>query len=560
MNGSADRSNGNRAPTSADLIVQGLLAHGVETVFGIPGVQTYELFDSFARAGTALRVIGARHEQAAGFMAFGYAQATGRTGVYTVVPGPGVLNSAAALLTSFGASTPVLCVTSEVPRAALGRGLGHLHEMPDQLATLRSLTKWSELVEDPALVPNVLASAIHRAHTGRPGPVSLAIPWDTLGLRSAAAVTGPRPGFRPVVSPDAIAEAAEILASARNPMIMVGGGARHAAPEVRALAEHLQAPVVSFRGGRGVVSDDHPLGFTCASGFELWSTTDVVVGVGSRMELAWARWPDRPVGQRTILLDIDPRQGTRLDPDVAVIGDAIDSVAALTAALEAIGAPRADRSAQFGAVKRRVAEQIRGASPELEYLAAIRQVLPRDGLFVDEVCQAGFASWFGFDVYSPRTFITAGYQGTLGFGYPTALGAKAAHPDRDVVSIAGDGGFMFGVQEIATAVQYGLNVVAVVFDNGSFGNVELDQHRLFEGRTFGTTLVNPDFARLAEDFGALGITAHTPLELREALDTALTSARPAVIRVPCKLGVGESPWKHLSPVARTPSPVSEVRR
>ncbi|MDT7598292.1 MAG: acetolactate synthase large subunit [Pseudonocardiales bacterium] len=547
-----DSTTGNRPPTSADLIVEGLLAHGVDTVFGIPGVQTYELFDSFARAGDALRVIGARHEQTAGYMAFGYAQATGRTGVYTVVPGPGVLNSSAALLTAYGASAPVLCLTSEVPRAFLGRGLGHLHEMPDQLATLRTLTKWSTMVEHPALVPNALGAAIHHAHTGRPQPVSLAVPWDCLGLRSPATPIAPRPPARPPISPDAIAEAAELLAGARNPMIMVGGGARHAANEVRALAEHLQAPVVPFRSGRGVVGDDHPLGFTCVSGFERWSETDVVIVIGSRMELAWSRWPDRPAGLRTILLDIDPRQTARLDPDIAVTGDAIDSVAALTEALAADGPPRTDRSAEFGEVKRRIAEQITDVGPEIEYLAAIRQVLPRDGLFVEEICQAGFTSYFGFEVYSPRTFITGGYQGTLGFGYPTALGVQAAHPDRPVVSIAGDGGFMFAIQEIATAVQYGLNVVAVVFDNGSFGNVELDQQRLFEGRTFGTKLVNPNFARVAEEFGALGITANNPLELRDALDTAFSSGRPAVIHVPSELGKGESPWKYLRPATRLP--------
>ena len=242
MESPAKGLEGNRVPTSADLLVEGLLAHHVDTVFGIPGVQTYELFDSFARAQESLRVIGARHEQAAGYMAFGYAQATGRTGVYAVVPGPGVLNSAAALLTAYGANAPVLCLTSEVPRAFLGRGFGQLHEMPDQLATLRTLTKWSELVEHPALVPNAVAAAIQHAHTGRPGPVSLAIPWDSLGLRSPAEVVAPRPRHTPTVSAEAVAQAVEVVAAARNPMIMVGGGARHAAPEIRALAEYLQAP------------------------------------------------------------------------------------------------------------------------------------------------------------------------------------------------------------------------------------------------------------------------------------------------------------------------------
>ncbi|NBH10856.1 thiamine pyrophosphate-binding protein, partial [Amycolatopsis sp. SID8362] len=172
------------SPTAADLIVDGLRAHGVDTVFGLPGVQTYDLFDSLARAEGEIRVIGARHEQTVAYMAFGYAQATGRTGVCTVVPGPGVLNASAALLSAHGASAPVLCLTSEIPRAYLGRGLGHLHEMPDQLATLRTLTKWSALVEHPTGVPDALATAFREAAGGRPRPVSLAVPWDVLGMRA----------------------------------------------------------------------------------------------------------------------------------------------------------------------------------------------------------------------------------------------------------------------------------------------------------------------------------------------------------------------------------------
>ncbi|HEX4246985.1 MAG TPA: thiamine pyrophosphate-dependent enzyme [Pseudonocardia sp.] len=547
-------------PTAADHVVDGLLRHGVDTVFGIPGVQTYELFDSLARAGDRVRVIGARHEQAAGYMAFGYAQATGRTGVFTVVPGPGVLNAGAALLTAYGASTPVVCLTGEIPSDFLGRGLGHVHEMPDQLATLKTLTKWSTLLSHPSEVPEAVATAFHQARVGRPRPVSVAVPWDSLGLRGPAAVVDPLPVHAPVVDPAAVAEAVARLAGASRPLILVGGGARHAGAEVRALAQHLQAPVVSLRSGRGVVSDADPLGFSCAAGFEVWAETDVVIGIGTRMELAWFRWPDRPAGLRTILIDIDPAQATRLAPYLnpegaagaltALVADAAEASTALTEALRADGPPRADRTTEFTALKTRVAAQIRDLGPEWEFLEAIRAVLPPEGLFVEEVCQAGFAAEFAFPVYAPRTFLTCGHQGTLGFGYPTALGAQAADPDRAVVTVAGDGGFSFALQEIATAVQYGLNVVAVVFDNNAYGNVQLDQQRLFNGRILGTTLVNPDFARLADTFGALGLTAHTPTELGQALDKALNAHRPTVIHVPTPLGQGTSPWKYLMPASR----------
>jgi acetolactate synthase I/II/III large subunit len=530
-------------PTAADLIVGGLRLHGVDTVFGLPGVQTYELFDSLARTEGAVRVIGARHEQTVAYMAFGYAQATGRPGVYSVVPGPGVLNASAAMLSAYGAGAPVVCLTSEVPRAHIGRGLGHLHEMPDQLATLRTMTKWSALVEHPAEVPDALVTAFREATRGRTRPVSLAVPWDVLGLRAPVRPLGPEPPPEPVVDADAVAAVAELVESAENPMIMVGGGARHAAAEVRELAERLQAPVVSFRGGRGILSDEHPLGFTCAQGYEMWPETDLVLGIGSRIELSWFRWPNRPANLRTALIDVDPRQATRLEADAAVITDAAAGSKALAQAVSA----RPDRTDEFTAVKRRVAERVRDVGPELEFLDVIREVLPRDGFFVEEICQVGFASYFGFPVYEPRTFVTCGHQGTLGFGYPTALGVKAAYPDRAVVSVAGDGGFMFAVQEIATAVQYGLDVVAIVFDNGAYGNVLLDQRRLFDGRLLGAELVNPDFARLAQEFGALGLTARTPAELRGALDKAIGAGRLAVIHVPVELGKGASPWKYLMP-------------
>jgi acetolactate synthase I/II/III large subunit len=548
-------AGGIRPAGTADAIVASLISHGVDTVFGIPGVQTYPLFDAIARTDGAIRMIGARHEQSAAYMAFGYAQATGRTGVYSVVPGPGFLNSSAALISAYGASAPVVCLTGEVPSAFIGRGLMHLHELPDQLATMRSLTKWAANVEHPSKAAELTARAFYHARSGRPRPTALATPWDVLAAPLPAGQEpgdggAPVPVRPPAVDAAAVARAAELLAGARNPMIMVGSGARGAATEVGELARLLQAPVVSFRGGRGIVDDDDPLGFNCAAGFERWADTDVLVGIGSRLELSWFRWPDRPAGLRTVLIDIDPQQAVRLEPDVSVVADAQAATAALVSQLAASGPARADRSAEFRAVKQAKAEEVRDVGVDLEYLAAISAALPADGFFVEEICQVGFASYFGFPVHSPRQFVTCGSQGTLGFGYPTALGVKAAYPDRAVVSVAGDGGFMFGIQELATAVQHELGVVAVVFNNNAFGNVLLDQHRLYGGREIGARLRNPSFAAVAEDFGAAGYTVSAPDELAPALAKALAGNRPAVIEVAAELGRSVSPWKYLAPASR----------
>jgi acetolactate synthase-1/2/3 large subunit len=533
--------------TTAEAIVATLAAHGVDTVFALPGVQTYALFEALRSSQPPMRVIGARHEQTVAYMAFGYAQSTGRLGVYSVVPGPGVLNSSAALVSAHGASQPVLCLTSDVPSEFRGRGLGHLHELPDQLATLRTITKWAANIDDPAQASELTAEAIHAATTGRPRATAIATPWDLLAATGSYELASVRPPATPPSDAASLERAAALVSTARNPMILVGGGAREAGSPVRELAEFLQAPVVSFRGGRGVLSDEHPLAFTCAAGFERWQDTDVVIGIGSRLELKWFRWPARPE-QRLVLIDIDPEQAVRLRPDEAIIADAAQGAAALLSRLRATSVAATDRGDEFGKIKQAKEAEIRDLGPELEYLRAIREALPRDGYLVEEICQVGFASYVGFPVYEPRHFITCGHQGTLGFGYPTALGVQAAHPDKAVVSIAGDGGFLFAAGELSTAVQYDLPVVAVVFANGAYGNVKLDQERLFgPGHAFGADVHVPDFAALAESFGMAGYRVESAADLTVRLRQALAARRPAVIEVRCELGVGVSPWKYLMP-------------
>lgn len=540
--------------TGGEAIAQSLIAHGIDTVFAIPGVQTYELFDAFARLGERIKVIGPRHEQTTAYMAYGYAKSTGKVGVYSVVPGPGVLNTTAALCSAYGASAPVLCVTGEVPSAYIGSGMGHLHELPDQLATLRTLTKWAARIDHPAQAPSLVAEAFRQMLTGRPRPAVLEMPWDVFGMRTEVTINSAPPHKYEQIEPDSdeIARASKLIAGAQNPMIMVGSGAAHASTQVLALAERLQAPVVSFRGGRGVVSDDHHLGFTCAAGFRRWRHTDVLIGIGSRMELQWFRWPDQPAGLKIINIDIDPEQTARIKPDIAIVGDAKQAVAQLEAELDRAGVKRTSRESEFEAVKAQTFVEAQAVKPHMDYLQVIRDVLPRDGFFVEEICQAGFTSYFGFPVYQPRTFVTCGHQGTLGFGFPTALGVKAANPDKAVISITGDGGFMFGVQDLATAASYGINVVTVLFNNNAFGNVLRDQQRLFEGRVIGAELRNPDFVKLAEGFEMAAVRVSTPQALRPELERALATDAPSLIEVRLEPGSETSPWPFLMPPSARP--------
>ena len=534
--------------TGGEAIVQGLLAHGVDTVFALPGAQIYGLFDALKLAEPKLRTIGARHEQGVAYMAFGYARASGRPGVYAVVPGPGLLNSAAALLTAAGSTTPVLALAGQINTHFLGRERGALHEMRDQLGVIRSIAKWAERIEHPSAAPGLVAEAFRQMLSGRRGPVGLEMPWEVFTQSAPVAEHAPLPLTpSPEPDPDLIAEAARLLRTAKTPMIFVGGGALHASQAITTLCEDLQAPAVPWRSGRGIVDERHLLGLTCASGARLWPQCDVALAIGTRFELLDMRWRWRPPGLKLIRIDIDPAEMRRLPADVGIVADAEDGARALLAAISKGGPEVGDRPTRIAEAKAATAAAIGRIQPQLDYLTAIRDVLPEDGFFVDEISQMGFASWYGFPVHRPRSFITAGCQGTLGSGFPSALGVKAAFPDRPVISITGDGGFMFAMPELATAVQYGINLVTVVFNNQSFGNVRRDQVEGFGGRVIGSDLINPDFVKLAESFGIAGLRANSPAELRRALEKAFSANAPVLIEAPIERGSEASPWEFLTP-------------
>lgn len=534
--------------TTGEAITDALVSHGVDTVFGIPGAHMYDFNDALQRRGDQLRFITTRHEQGAGYMAYGYAKSSGRVGAYTVVPGPGVLNSGAALCTAYGANTPVLCLTGNIMSHLIGQGRGQLHELPDQLALLRGLTKWSERINHPTEAPSVMAEAFRQLRSGRVRPVAVECPWDVFGQRAAVPSVAPfAPLPTPPVDPETIEAAARLVRAAKRPLICVGAGALHAGEAVLELAKRLQAPVTAHRSGKGIVSEDSPYGMSLAAAWDYWKDCDLLIGIGSRLELQYFRWRWFPKGLKTVRIDIDPTEMVRLKPDAGVVMDADEGTRALLAALDGQLEARGNREAEFNVVKAGARAKIGCVSPQMDYLDAIRKVLPRDGFFVEEISQVGFTARFGFPVYAPRQYVTCGYQDNLGFGYNTALGVQVANPGKAVVSVSGDGGFMFGVQELATAVQYNIPVVSIVFNNSAFGNVRRDQIERYGGRFLGAELRSPDFVKLAESFGALGLVARTPAELATALAKALASSSPAVIEVPITRGSDSSPWPFLHP-------------
>jgi acetolactate synthase-1/2/3 large subunit len=421
--------------------------------------------------------------------------------------------------------------------------------MPDQLATLQSFVKFAARIEYPAAAATAVSRAFQEMTSGRPGPAALEMPWDIFTQRADAMPAQPFDRLPPPPPDrDRIKAAAALIAASKAPMIFVGSGAIDAGDEVLELAEAIDAPVVAFRSGRGIVSNAHELGLTMAAAYHLWPQTDLIIGIGTRMELPLWRWPYRPAGQTSIRIDIDPAEMRRFIADAAIVADAKAGTRALHMAVAERGFSKTSgRRADIRDAAARAVRDIQAVQPQMAYLDILRAVLPDNAIVTDELSQVGFASWYGFPVYAPRTFITSGYQGTLGSGFPTALGAKVAHPDRAVVAITGDGGFMFAVQELATAVQFKIGVVILVFDNNAYGNVRRDQLAAFDGRVVAADLVNPDFVRLAESFGVKAAQVSSPAAFRPALEKALADGGPYLIAVDVPRDSETSPWAFIHP-------------
>jgi len=529
--------------TTAEFAVAALIAHGIETVYALPGVHNDSLFDALFKAGKRVRTIHTRHEQGAAYMALGAALATGKPQTYAVVPGPGLLNSSAALLTAYGMNAPVLALVGQIPQAAIGRGFGHLHEIRDQAGIISRLVDFSARIREPNEAAPLIAQALRAMASGRPGPAVLECAMDVWGRTAPArSIEAALPAPAPPLDENAIEDAARRLGASQRPLIIVGGGAQDAAAEVSELSRVLQAPVLAYRRGRGVLDSRNPLSITLPLGRELWREADVVLAVGTRLFSGFTQWGiDAELA--IIRVDADPEEPERFArPAVALIGDAKPILRRLAQLVP--GEERASRHAELEARQAMMRARLAKLAPQAGFLEAIRAELPEDGIFVDEVTQIGFAARLLFPVYAPRTFLSPGYQDNLGWGFATALGAAHARRDVPVVSIAGDGGFLFASNELATAVHHRIALTVVVFNDGAFGNVRRIQEEQYGNRVIASDLSNPDFVRYAQSFGAEAERARNPQELRSALRRAFKQREaPTLIEVP--VGPMPSPWEFI---------------
>jgi acetolactate synthase-1/2/3 large subunit len=524
---------------TAEAVVESLARNGIDTLYALPGVHNDHLFDALHKADGRIRVIHTRHEQTAAYMALGAALVTGKPQVFSVVPGPGLLNASAALLTAWGLNAPVLALVGQIPSFAIDQGHGHLHEIPDQLGLLRHLTKFAARIRAPHEAPELVNQAIRAARSGRSRPVALECGIDTWAATAEVAFPDIVPPAIPPVDRETVARAAKLLGQAKKPLIVIGSGAQDAAAELLTVAELLQAPVSSFRRGRGIIPTSHPLAVSFTEGHCFWKDADAVLAIGTRLywqQSAWGVDSALPV----VRIDIDPEEPPRFrHPGIALIGDAAAVLRALAEELPAHNHAR-NRTAEIAAHREWFAGRVSRLEPQLGFLHAIRAALPADGIFVEDVTQIGFASRLAFPVEHPRCFLSGGYQDNLGWAFGVGLGAQAALPGRKVVVAAGDGGFLYQAGEFATAMRHNLPVVAVVFDDGAFGNVRRIQKEQYGNRLIASDLTNPDFVRFAESFGAGAYRATTPEALEAALRQAFAAAKPALIHVP--VGEMPSPW------------------
>jgi acetolactate synthase-1/2/3 large subunit len=553
--------------TGGQALARQLVREGITDLFGVPGVQLDWAVDGLREVSNRIRYVVTRHEQAASYMADGYARTTGRVGACMVVPGPGLLNAMAGLATAYACNSRVLAIVGNIHSPAIGKGYGLLHEVRNQSAILGCVTKWQAQAEKPAQVAALVRAAMKELHSGRPRPVGLEIAPDVLSATGDVTLADPPAHEDDRVRPDpaAIERAAALMATSRFPVIYAGGGvlAAGAAAALQALAERLSAPVVMSENGRGALSDRHPLALNALGGRAVFAHADVVLVVGSRFADTMFGLPSWQAPDiQYVWLNVDPAAWS--PPRSAAVGIAGDARLGLETLAAAVPRRQPDRDVDLNKVRAWASEQARVAEPQMSYIRALRAAIPDDGVLVNELTQIGYLARSMYPVYQPGTLVTPGYQGTLGYGFPTALGVAAGNPGRPVVSINGDGGFGWAMQELATMRKYNLNVAVVVFADGHFGNVRRFQEDQF-GATYEVDLCNPAFDRLAAAFDVPFGRAESPDALERILGRAVRDRAPILIEAP--VGPMPSPWGLMRLQARPgatnsgpPNPLGEPAR
>jgi acetolactate synthase-1/2/3 large subunit len=537
--------------SGGEALIKSMVREGVEVVFGLPGVQMYGIVAAL-RDEPSIKFIVTRNETATSYMADGYARTTGKPGVVMVVPGPGIYNAGAGLATAFSRSSPIVFIAGQIPRDQIGKNFGGLHEVNDQKEITNPITKWQTQVLRPHEVPENIHEAFRQAQSDRPSPVHFELPPETMVEREEVELLEPAQIVRKIPADSAIEAAAKEIAGARKPVIYSGGGIARsdAESELVAFAEAHNIAVVTSAGGKGTMSERHPLslGSSLGPGGQLKNyieDADVIIGIGTRFSMRTQAGQEA----RLVHIDADPSMIGHVHADsLGVVGDVKATLPLLSAAITAAGGGNWPSPAEeVGVIQENLANSEEEQNqPQEDYLQALQRGAPDDAVMIFGMTQLGYYSRPRWITENPKSYIDSGYSGNLGFAFPTALGAKVGNPDKPVICVSGDGGFMYNSSEISTAVKYGINLVTVIYNDGHYGNVARDLDDDFGG-SYETDFVNPDFVALAEAYGAVGLRAKDPFDVENLIPQALAMNKPVFIDVPVSRVPRPKQWSARAP-------------
>ncbi|MBI2872033.1 MAG: thiamine pyrophosphate-binding protein [Chloroflexi bacterium] len=537
----------------SQVVLRSLMAQRVDTLFGIIATHTIHLYDALYDLQDHFRHITGRQELALGFMADGYARASGRPGVLLTSVGPGAANSMHSMGEAFHSSSSILQVTTNVERGFINSRRGARHEPRDQLGMFASVTGWNALAESVESVPECIDEAFVRFKTRRPRPVELELPGDLLAQEGDVEIGPPSAAEPPAGDPAAVQRAVELLRRARRPVLLAGDGVVHGEGTglLLELAERLGAPVGLLDGGKGAFPDDHPLAVGFVMGGRSWGTNtvwdllercDLSLVVGSNILYRDTLAHGLKLPSPLIHVDLDEECFNKNYPAEVTIRGAAGPV--LRQMLDVLGSRDVHKGEAYARDVRQARERtlssLQAQWPNgLRLMQALREVLPRESILAFDATTALLRANRCLPIYEPRSYLAPWGWAGLGFGLPAALGAKLACPDRPVVCISGDGGFQYNMQELGTAVQHGINIVLVIMNDNAWGTLKQRQATWLGGRFIATDLVNPDFVRLGEAYGIESTRVSTVDGLARALGRALAVGRLQLIEVQIPNGIDE---------------------
>jgi 5-guanidino-2-oxopentanoate decarboxylase len=531
-----------KAMTCGEAVMKLLSAYEVDTVFGMAGTMTVELYRGIALSG--IRHVQCRNEQGASLMADGYARATGKPGVCTIIAGPGVTNAATGIAQAYCDSQPLLVLSGACSTRTQGKGWGAIHELNDQTAVTAGFTAFSTMVRYPEELPELIARAYAVFRGSRPRPVHLSLPRDVLPEAVESDWKTRRSPSLPMPDPAAIDDAADRLAQAKRPLIFVGGGAVGTRTALTDIAERIGAPVLSSNAGKGILPESHPLSLGCSvlleASQQALADADVVLLVGSEVAAGDHFLPKLEISGDLIRIDIDPTELISMYPAaVPIQSDARAAMLALSSAL-AGRKPTAQRSQGEVRVRETLARNA-AKMTDLERLHArvwkiLRPALPMDAIVMGDASQIVYSGTFAMPMEMERCWCYSGTYCSLGVALPMAIGAKIGAPHRPVIAVAGDGGIMFTVNELATAAEERLALPVIVWNNDALKEI-VDQMDRQQIQRIGVEPKSPDFLRLAESLGCHATRATSADHLAQSVRDALVADRPTLIEVR-----QDSPW------------------